>query len=178
MVGVVLSVGITILDLSIKQIQLSTNAKESELAFQAANAGMECARYWRRAEADDMESGNPITPTCFDTTTFSNDVNDTTPAVDDTSDSEAHFYEFSFTWGTGLDERCTEIDIVVASTSPFGDGIEITNMTAMIPGFPDGTNKTCEPGTKCSTISVRGYNRPCGNIDGFGVVQREVLLEF
>ncbi|MFW6210467.1 MAG: hypothetical protein ACOC4E_03185, partial [Patescibacteria group bacterium] len=44
-VGVVLAVGAVLLDLTIKQVQLSSTAKDSEIAFHAANAGMECARF-------------------------------------------------------------------------------------------------------------------------------------
>lgn len=64
-VSVVVSIGLTVLDLSIKQVRLSTNAKESEIAFHAANAGMECARYWRRAASTTVERGGAITPNCF-----------------------------------------------------------------------------------------------------------------
>ena len=74
-VGVVLSVGLSILDLSIRQVRLSTNAKESELAFHAANAGMECARYWRRASSSEMETGQAIEPVCFGETPYSNTDN-------------------------------------------------------------------------------------------------------
>ena len=187
-VGVVLSVGLTILDLSIKQVKLSTNAKESELAFQAANAGMECARFWRRTEASAMELGQSITPTCFGEATFSNSdveiidgyVTSGGQTIDVDGDGEVFQYSYSFTWGSS-EPRCTQVDTLVASTSALGVGVTTTGMTALIPGYPndDGTNaKYCEPGAKCSTISVRGYNRPCNTTGGYGVVQREVLLQF
>ena len=184
-VGVVLSVGLTVLDLSIKQVRLSTNAKESEIAFQAANAGMECARYWRREEADAMEIGQNISPECFDqspdTDSHVEIVDGYEPISGETvniiGDGQVYQYEYSFTWGSGA-PRCTEINTLVASTSALGVGVTTTNMTALIPGFPDGDAKYCEPGAKCSTISVRGYNRSCNTIGGYGVVQREVLLQF
>lgn len=174
-VGVVLSVGLTILDLSIKQVRLSTNAKDSELAFQAANAGMECARYWRRAEADAMERGQNISPECFDESAYTDSNSQISSGV--IGDGEVFQYQYSFSWG-GTNPRCTEINTLVASSSPFGVGVTTTAMTTLVPGFPDGDAKYCEAGTKCSTISVRGYNRPCSTIGGYGVVQREVLLEF
>jgi hypothetical protein len=69
-VGVVLSIGLSILNLSISQVRLSTDAKESEAAFHAANAGMECARYWRHEEGDKMGGGdNSFSPECFNITT-------------------------------------------------------------------------------------------------------------
>lgn len=174
-VGVVLSIGLSILDLSIKQVRLSTNAKESELAFHAANAGLECARYWRRASSTEMELGQVISPECFGVSPNSNTNAQITTGV--TGDGEVFQYRYEFTWG-GSEPRCTQINTLVASSSPLGAGATTSNMTTLIPGYPDGNTKYCAPGSRCSTISVRGYNRPCNTIGGFGVVQREVLLQF
>lgn len=179
-VGVVVSVGMAILDLSIKQVRLSTNARESEVAFHAANAGMECARYWRRASATEMERGLAISPFCFGVAASPNS-RAAVPAGDlirvDPSHGEVFQYDFSFSWG-GSDPRCTQVTALVASSSVLGDGVTTTNMTTYIPGYPDGNDKYCEPGARCSVISVRGYNRPCSTVGGFGTVQREVLLQF
>lgn len=174
-VGVVLSVGLSILDLSIKQVRLSTNAKQSELAFHAANAGLECARYWRRASSTEMELGQAISPICFGATPNSNTNSQIVAGV--TGDGEVFQYQYEFTWG-GAEPRCTQINTIVASSSPLGIGATTSNMTTLVPGYPDGNDKFCAPGARCSTISVRGYNRPCNTIGGYGVVQREVLLQF
>jgi len=174
-VGVVISIGLSVLDLTIKQVRLSTNAKESELAFHAANAGMECARFWRRASSSQMEVGNAISPVCFGETPDSNVIDATAPTF--VGDGESFLYSYEFTWG-GSEPRCTQINTVVASSSAIGTGVTTTNMVALIPGYPEGNNKYCEPGARCSTVSVRGYNRPCNTTGGFGVVQREVLLQY
>lgn len=177
-VGVVISVGLSILDLSIKQVRLSSNAKESELAFHAANAGMECARYWRREESDRIENGQTISPTCFGAAPVTNTVNPV-PGANITGDGDVFQYEYEFTWGGGAEQRCTSINMVVASTSALGVGVTTTNMISLIPGYPPVTSdKYCNPGSRCSTISVRGYNLQCANKNGFGVAQREVLIEF
>ena len=65
-VSVVLSVGLVILDLTIKQVRLAATTADSETAFHAANAGMECARYWRR-NLDDaaLLGGNINSVECF-----------------------------------------------------------------------------------------------------------------
>lgn len=42
----VLAVGASIVNLSLKQILLSGSARESQFAFYAANTGVECALYW------------------------------------------------------------------------------------------------------------------------------------
>lgn len=179
-VGVVLSVGVAILDLSIKQVRLSTNARESEEAFHAANAGMECARYWRRASATAMETGQAISPVCFG---VAGTVNPpvTLPDADLIRGADWHGevfqYDFSFNWG-GSDPRCTQVTALVASTSALGNGVTTTNITSYVPGYPGGSDTYCEPGSRCSTISVRGYNRSCSTVGGFGTVEREVLLQF
>lgn len=183
-VGVVLSIGLSILDLSIKQVKLSTNAKESEIAFHAANAGMECARFIRRTEAADMELGNSITPDCFDAATTPSIT--PTPLgsptqIDDDSDAEVYVYEYEFTWGNSND-RCSQITAVVASSSALGDGVTINNIVAHVDGYPDpdggGEPKFCDPGSRCTTLSVRGYNKPCANLSEYGTIEREVLLQF
>jgi len=41
-ISVVLSVALTTLSLSIKQTRLATDTRDAEVAFHAANAGLEC----------------------------------------------------------------------------------------------------------------------------------------
>lgn len=184
-VGVVLSIGLSILELSIKQVQLSSNARESEVAFHAANAGMECARYWRRERSAEMETGQDIDPQCFGEsvgTISGTEISDGNPTgMNMSGDGEVFQYEYEFTWG---DRRrgCTVINTVIASTSPLGTGLTLSDMNLIIAGYPEdpvnGYEKVCEPGSRCTTISVQGYNRPCSSRTGFGSVQREVLLQF
>lgn len=44
--SVVLAIGISILNITLKEFILSGVTRESEMAFYAADAGMECALYW------------------------------------------------------------------------------------------------------------------------------------
>lgn len=171
-VSVIVVVGLSILDLSIKQVRLSTSAKDSEKAFHAANAGMECARFTRRDLSDDMENGNAISPTCFGTT-VSATINATAPTV--SGDGDANLYTYSFDWGA--DPRCTLIDTLVASSSVSGGGMTVTNMNALFLGYKGGPTYGCDAGARCTVISVRGYNRNCADISGYGTVEREVLLK-
>jgi type II secretory pathway pseudopilin PulG len=176
-VGVVISVGLSILDLSIKQVRLSSNAKQSELAFHAANAGMECARYWRRENSALIENGGNINPDCFDVPAGT--ITPTSPSV--TGDGKAFQYQYEFDWGSGTDVRCTSVNMLVASSTSGGSGVTIGNINGLIPGYPDVADtgeKICGAGSRCTTISVEGYNLSCANKLGYGVVQREVLLEF
>lgn len=173
-VTVLVAIGLTVLDVSTKQIRLLTNAKDSEIAFQAANAGMECARYWRRQSSSQMENGSAISPTCFSASTNTNTRSRITSNV--SGDGIVYRYDYSFTWAGN--SRCSEITTLVASSTALGSGLTIGNMTNLIPGFPSGSSKTCAAGERCTVLSVRGYNKPCGNTTSYGTVQREVLLQF
>jgi len=176
-VGVVIAIGLTVLDLSVKQVRLSTNAKDSEIAFHAANGGIECAQYWRRASSSQMERGQTIAPRCCGSAVGTNTVTPITSGV--TGNGAVYQYRYEFTWGSP-DVRCTQITTLVASSTIQGSGLTIANTTLVntLPGYPDDQNKTCNPGEQCTIVSVRGYNRACNNISSFGTVQREVLLQF
>lgn len=175
-VGAVLSIGLAILDLSIKQVRLAATTKDSEIAFHAANAGMECARYWRRAAGATLEVGNP-TPgvECFGTA-VSGSVSDTGQAtMSGSSDGEAYVYRYEFTWNSN--QSCSSITKVIAVADLTGNGVVITNMRTLLPGFPE-TSLSCGESSQCTAISAQGYNRPCAQKASFGTIQREVLLEF
>jgi type II secretory pathway pseudopilin PulG len=175
-VTVVVAIGLTVLDLSTKQIRLSTNAKDSEVAFHAANAGMECARYWRRQASNLMETGGAVIPSCFGVSLYSNARSQITTSV--SGDGEVYKYDYSFTWAG--DTRCSQITTLVASSTSQGSGLTIGNMASLVPGYPGGAldEKECAAGERCTVLSVRGYNKPCNNASGYGTVQREVLLQF
>ena len=180
-VGVVLSVGMSILDLSIKQVRLSTNSKESEIAFHAANAGMECARYWRRELEGEMEAGDNLDLDCFGQPSITVPKESIWPgSAGESGDGDAFLYKYQFTWGSGDGIRCTKVDNLVISADSIGAGKTVTNMRDIFPGYPRtaDVDKTCEPGSRCTTISVRGYNQACDTVGGYGTVEREVLLQF
>jgi hypothetical protein len=178
-VGAVAAIGISVLDLSLKQVQLSTNAKDSEIAFHAANAGMECGRYIRRIASSTMESGGALTLLttapykCFGVSATTNDKYDITTGV--SGDGTVTFYKYRFSWGTS--PRCTVIETVVLNATPGLSGLTFNGVNDWIQGYPSD-NKVCAAGERCTVISTRGWNRSCGDISSAGTVQREVLLQF
>ena len=174
-VSVLIAIGLTVLDLSIKQIRLSTNAKESESAFHAANAGVECARYWRRIASTTMETGGSITPTCFSVASTDSRLAVIDP-TDISGDGNAYLYKYSLSWGTK--PRCTKISTLVIVASPTGTGLTLRNVQNYIQGYPENTAKACTAGERCTILSTRGYNRTCSTVSGYGSVEREVLLQF
>ncbi len=169
-VSVVISIGLSVLDLSLKQLRLSTNSKDSESAFHAAGAGLGCARHYRTIDSADMETGAVSSVSCFSTTL--------TPSVTSLSvtDGAAYLYDMEATWGALSSQRCSQMKTLVfvsATTST----TTVTGMETLIPGYPYGDTKSCEPGARCTVISVRGYSKACSAITLSGTVQREVLLE-
>lgn len=170
-VSVLVAIGLTVLDLSIKQIRLSTNAKESESAFHAANAGVECARYWRRVASSTMETGAAISPLCFSVAPTTNTKADIDDGV--SGAGEVYLYNYSFSWGVNK-PRCTKVStMVVAANST----TTVSNMKDYFAGYPED-DKVCSAGERCTVLSVRGYNRACTSASGYGSVEREVLLQF
>jgi type II secretory pathway pseudopilin PulG len=185
-VAAVLSIGLAILDLSVKQVRLAATTKDSEIAFHAANAGMECARFWRRDQSAEMTSGSDTAAIeCFSAT--AEDVNasinsDVSGAgvvspvtAGTTGGGDAYVYEYEFTWNSN--QSCTTITTVVA-VSDLSSGVNVTNIQTLIPGYSDGNAFSCPASSQCTVVSVQGYNRPCDQKPSFGTIQREVLLEF
>ena len=195
-VTVVVSVGLALLDVTIKQLRLSSNSTDSEIAFHAANAGVECAQYWRRASSDVIQGdqfGSPEVPpggslsdvlNCFGV----NDVGGTyrdDRTITMSGGGEVVFYEYEFSWApdtSGDFTRCTEIDMLVVATDIFGaNDSQITyadiSAAGVVPGYPPGQDLECQAGSFCTVISSKGYNKSCSDKNTFGTVQREVLLE-
>ncbi len=184
-IGAVISIGLSILDLTIKQLSLSTKSKDSEMALHAANAGLECAQYWRNNKYEELEAGDPVNFACFNLT--SGNVSPSSVTLDSTvNDGVAFKYNFSFTWGATGAERCSEVSMLIINadntdgSGNVGSGVKINSMNTVIPGYPaliPNPTKFCEPGGKCAVIAVRGYNKSCTNVGVQGTLQREVLLE-
>ncbi len=178
-VTVLVAIGLTVLDVSTKQIRLSTNAKDSEVAFHAANAGMECARYWRRVSSSLMETGQSISPSCFSVAATDAHLASINPS-DLSGDGEVYFYKYSFSWGTSPNNRCTRVSNLVMVADPEGtQTLTLQNIQNYIAGSPEPSGiKRCAPGEKCTVLAVRGSNKECTPTPGYGTVEREVLLQF
>jgi len=166
-VSVVISVGLTLLDLTIKQLKLSSGSKDSENSFHAANAGVECARYWRLTQEVSFETGVAVPVTCFGQAPVITTVQ--------TLASGIYKYDFQITWSNST--RCSKISMITLSSDPSSlASSTLNNVPTYIPGYPF-VRKECAPGGRCTIISAQGYNRSCGTINQIGTIQREVLLE-
>lgn len=155
--SLVLMIGLVLLDITRKQVRLAGIARESDIAFFAANAGLECVWF------HDFQNGRfSISPpdsgsvACFGTSATNQNG---TPA----SGSEQLY---AWTWGTEAD-RCSEVSVYkFLSTS--GD----VDMSSI------GVERTCPEGAECTVVKARGYNAACDGLEAVGVVEREVTTVY
>ena len=182
-VSVVVAVSAAIIELSIKQLELSVTARDSEIAFHAANAGLECARYIQRTAGDAILLGTTlINSNCFGVSTTVTEVSNQLPgtvgfSVTPSTHRTIRRYVNSagITWSG---DRCTKLDMLV--TTVWGDAtsdLTISGLNSIYPGYPTGP-KVCPIGSTCYVVAVSGYNNACSNLTAADTVRREVLLEF
>ena len=197
-ISVVITVTLTMISVSIKQVQLSVDTRDSEIAFHAANAGLECMRHWRRAQREVLESGavgDGLTEECFEVGfvispdgSFETGVNLNEDGIDsDEGASSVQRYRAQATWGSGDAQRCSQIQMVLLNNSPDSTiNLTISNqaMRSYIQGYPQTSNDlptSCEPGGRCTIFSSQGFSNACpgdSNLFPLGTVQRDILVEF
>lgn len=150
--SVVLAVGLSMLNITLKQYIFSGIGRESEIAFYAADAGMECALYWDASTAGGIFDMNAPAATDFSCMGESQQA----PAGGSSGDGK----EFDYEWDTTGQTVCTKIVI----TKYLG---------------PDAAaGQTCDTGAVCTQIESRGYNRPCGELDSPRVVERALRANY
>lgn len=173
-ISIVIAVTLSIIELSLKQLELAVDSRDAEIAFHAASAGLECSQRARRFSSASIELGNNFTLQCFGVTkTMSNNLNGITEL--DTSNGDVFRYTTSIDWGSGIDARCSDVDIItiVANTG----NTRASNLKAQIPNYPSNT-KSCAAGARCTIASVAGYSARCADKGALGTLKREILLEF
>lgn len=167
--SIVLAVGVSILNVSVSQLALSSTARESEIAFQAAHAGLDCMQYWRNTDADafiNWSTGDNVpNKRCFG------------DRDQDRSAWGGRIKRFNYTydWGDpaeGEIEKCTKItmDVMVPNNNP---------LTRTYTGYETIDEKTCEVGDICTIIFSKGYNRACDDLNSsIFTIERELVLEY
>lgn len=179
LMGVLLGISASLLNITLKQYQLAGIALSSETAFQAANAGLECILYH-----DFLEAGSPFevpgdgiteqtsgaSVSCMGSGNVSNSVGDGRAASGEEQ-------RFQFDWGNICSEVSVykfaddaPVDVIVNGRNMRPDLVD--NGTGTLP--PDGIGDPCPAGSVCTVVQARGYNVPCNNIDtNPRVVERE-----
>lgn len=184
-ITVILAVGLTLLQITMKQLSLSAIARESEIAFFAASTGIECMQYWRsfpptRAallkEDWDGQAYDPSEPTylnCADTPPVS--YEEVTDLIDNNVYGYKYTYNLSYNPLTTTDDTCVDTSIYLIDLRE-----ESSDIDEDISGLGEGLQEiSCDAGTVCTTIFSRGYNRPCGaGLNSIFTVQRELTIEY
>lgn len=164
-VSVLLAIGLTLLNITVKQFTLSSTARESEVAFHAANTGLECMHYYRNTNATDYFAGGSVEVSCggvSGTPTVSSDA---------ASGGTVYHYEYAFngvgTAGVYVETSMYVLDMRESDSGvtnyPINEGIESAD---------------CGAGVVCTVITSRGHNRSQSQLDSIRTVQRELTIEF
>lgn len=171
-VSVVVALGLSLVEISLRQLNLSGVSRDSEVAFHAAYMGSECAEYSVRearksalnAFAGDEGSG-AMENDCVDGGSINFIYNE--PQTD------VHVNTYNITWPSG--EQCTKVSIYVMDAVSAG-----ADLTYDFGGSLGYKNKSCVDGRICTLIFSQGFNRSCADVDAGvqRIIQREVVSEF
>lgn len=172
-ISVVLSIGLSLLQITVKQISLSSIARESEVALYAANAAVECMQYHRAqpsTRADLLNEGSGAWPPvlqCADTNPLDHEE---TTIVNGTSG--VFLYKYWYQYDLSSNNSCFEGSIYMADMRGADEDIEQDITGEGLAAI------SCNAGEVCTTIFARGYNRPCSQLESLFTVQRELTIEY
>lgn len=163
-VSIILAIGLSLLFVTTKQYLLTVTASQSELAFQAAQIGLECMR-WHRAQPATLDTllqanGAPVLGCAGVTTPYDSSASTVY------SNNGRFFYNYLYMYNIS-NNRCVSTNMYLA------DFREATSDFTL----PD-VDFTCRAGTICTAIFSGGFNRPCDQLDSIFTVHRELLIEY
>jgi hypothetical protein len=186
LMGVLLGISTALLNVTLKQYQLSGITFQSEIAFQAANAAMECAQYHQQpktgngiffeaaVDAPARLAANAFN--CFGVQNEADEVSKTLISSYDEDDIDSNEQRFEFSWGSNP-EVCSEFSVYIFH-EPLVGALD-TDLEVRVDGVAKPLRGPCPEGSQCVAIKARGYNVPCDDIDDGGrVVEREFILAY
>jgi len=156
-----LAIGATVLHITLKQLQLAGISKSSEISIHAADAGIECLRYWDISDDTKFNINENVTNTsCFGKT-----ASEESGASSPIGSGDEQRYKWEWTSGTGLNAQtvCTNASIYKIA----GEDKKMLD-----------TNKVCKAGYTCTVIKSRGYNKKCSSLSETGTVEREFTIVY
>lgn len=165
--SVALSIGLSLLDITVKQLTLGSTARESEVAFQVAATAMNCLQFARNTDLNRSQTnGADFNIDCVDLQFNFRDTNNASTIVYYTNDT-----------GNDLEvdgrNRCVQYDMYVLLATA-GDVTTVNQIGNTIECDGDqGANV-------CTYAYARGHNRSCAELSAGNdfVVQRELTAEF
>ena len=172
-ITIVLAIGLTILNITMKQLSLSSLARESEVAIYAASTGLECAQYhlnsqtmrelWLNYDDDPDDTSAPALPCAGQASEWE----ETNHRFYTSPERNTFNYQYRYDLPTG---QCTEISLHMIDASASGEAVEVLTNEGL-------DTLRCDGGNICTTIFARGYNRPCADRAALFTVQRELTLQ-
>lgn len=186
--SVVLAIGVSILKVSVSQLELSATGRESEIALQASLSLTECLTYHRYSN-DVQFTARPGDPAvdvrntrgkrnappirCMHSEPFASYAE----ILKNGDDGHIVKYHYTYDWGDIIDaEQCSSGDMYVMVPKK-GEDIQHVFLNTSVGPAGDG-NKTCTDGNICTIWITQGYNRPCAELDSsLFTVQRELTTE-
>jgi Tfp pilus assembly protein PilX len=161
--SVVLAVGLSMLEITLKQYVFSGTGRESEIAFYVADAVLECALYQDNPVSGDSAftlGENLTTVTCMGVTTSIN-VTGTDSILNDNEDA---LVQFDWTIPGSSQAVCGKIGVMKVNG---GSGVLL-----------DNTIQCDISGSQCTRIEARGYNKACNQLNSARVVERALRATY
>lgn len=156
---VALAIGLSLLDVTLRQFILSSVARDSEISFHAAYAGIECARFQDVRNNAYAVPHSGVSVGCMGTT-------DTSSAAD-SGDEQL----FEYQWGNDS-VACTQVSMYKFDATSAAQTIP----GALIGGDTPIDNRLCNVGFVCTVAQARGYNVACSDVGAARTVEREVVI--
>lgn len=171
--SVVLAIGLSLLEISLKQINLTITARESELAFVAANSGIECGQFSRFNLTSSLNFDNGrFSFGCFNTGQRHVQVGVSNAEGSGMRSGRVEQFNTAYDLTTASGAMCIDITVFI-----------IDNRTSNLEYTHVFTNqgvgeRVCGGNSVCTNIFSRGYNRSCRDVGDRNTVQREMTAEF
>ncbi len=152
--SVLLSVGVSIFNLTIKDLVLSSSGRESQFAFYAADTGIECAIYW------DFKATNPGVMYATSSASFGGwrdalvDVDNPTCATNNISAS-LKTLNGTLSPAPDGDSALTQFQLTIPNTDPQGASAPYCAIVTI--------SKDSSSGIIATVIESRGYNTACNS---------------
>ncbi|HEU5114394.1 MAG TPA: hypothetical protein VFT82_01350 [Candidatus Paceibacterota bacterium] len=159
--SVLLAVGLSIFNLTVKELTLSASGRESQFAFYAADTGAECALYWDFKGTDifatstDNRNPSPSNPDCVDT------ISQPAQTISITNYVTYTGYPIARTANSAV----TQFTLNIPSVNPQDCAI-----VTVIKDSSSGLTKT--------TIDARGYNTACTDTANPNRVERALKVTY
>lgn len=169
LMGVLLGVGASLLSITLKQYQLAGIAYSSEMAFQSATAGMECALYHDFPKSGvspfDVNGDGSTVPeegsiSCMGQTSADRESSNNTVVSGEEQ-------RFQFSWGTP--EICSEVSVYKFYS-------DSNDLDLIVEGIKV-REEQCPQNSSCTVVKARGYNVSCGAVNA-GTNPRVVEREY